>query len=115
GGNVFAHPQCIESEARRLFGQLDDENLLQGLSLETFTPRLAYYFAETNVLHPFREGNGRTQKLLFNEIARRAGPTIDWGGSVPDRLLQAIIEAFHQQHYSLLERLFRRALTTPVR
>ena len=111
GGNVFAHPQHIEREGRRLFGQLAEEHGLRGLRHEALASRLAYYFAETNVLHPFREGNGRTQKLLFNEIARRTGHAIDWPQIDAERLLQAILEAFERQQYAALERLFRATVT----
>ena len=101
-------PTRSTSKARpnRLFGQLGDENGLRSLPPVIFSARLAYYFAETNALHPFREGNGRTQKLLFNEIARRAGYGIGWQGIDADQLLQATIAAFKWQRYSGLESLF---------
>jgi cell filamentation protein len=105
GSNVFAHPQHIEREGRRLFGQLADEHGLRGLRQEALASRLAYYFAETNVLHPFREGNGRTQ------FARRTGHAIDWPQIDAERLLKAILEAFERQQYAALERLFRASAT----
>ena len=31
-----------------------------------------------NYLHPFREGNGRTQRIFWTQIAGRAGYQLDW-------------------------------------
>lgn len=74
GNTVFAMPEHIERQADELFAKLKSENL-KDVSSNTRADRLAYYFAELNVLHPFREGNGRTQKMLFDEI-KGAGRSI---------------------------------------
>jgi len=60
GSSMFALPLRIEPEANKLFAQLKAENYLQELALEPFIQRLAFYWGELNMLHPFREGNGRT-------------------------------------------------------
>ncbi|WP_390440172.1 Fic family protein [Lactonifactor longoviformis] len=31
--------------------------------------KAAYYFSEINALHPFSEGNGRTQRELIRQLA----------------------------------------------
>lgn len=110
GNTVFAMPEHIETEAKRIFDAFTHENIIT-LDRAQFTARLAYYFGELNVLHPFREGNGRTQKLLFDEIARRADYEIDWAKIDVDALLQAVIAAFHKQDYILLKQLFNTALS----
>ena len=56
GGTVFAMPKHIQTEAGRLFATLGDENI-SALPRDQFVTRLAYYFGELNVLHPFRDGN----------------------------------------------------------
>jgi cell filamentation protein len=105
GNTTFAIPEYIATEAKRIFDQINNENL-PSLERHIFIQRLAYYFGELNVLHPFREGNGRTQKLLFDEIARRSQYVINWAGIEADALLEAVIIAFHKQDYSLLAKLF---------
>jgi cell filamentation protein len=109
GNTVFAMPERIEAEARRVFDALERERL-PSLNRAQSVAKLAHHFGELNVLHPFREGNGRTQKLLFDEIARRAGYVIDWAKMDVDALLQAVIVAFQKQDYSPLERLFGKAI-----
>lgn len=40
--------------------------------------RLAHYYGEINAIHPFREGNGRTQRAFLGQLAREAGWLIAW-------------------------------------
>ena len=39
---------------------------------------LARYYGELNVLHPFREGNGRTSRAFLRQLAAAAGYQLDW-------------------------------------
>jgi cell filamentation protein, protein adenylyltransferase len=49
---------------------------LHGLGREQFWERPTHYYAEINAVHPFREGNGRTQRALLGQIAKAAGHPI---------------------------------------
>jgi len=51
----FAEWEYIEPELKKLLDSLAKENYLNGLSKEDLSKKLAYYMAELNVLHPFRE------------------------------------------------------------
>jgi cell filamentation protein len=75
---TFCLPEYIDSSAAVIFGQLRDEDCLRGLRREAFVGRLAYYLGEVNALHPFREGNGRTQRAFFGQLARDAGYALAW-------------------------------------
>ena len=61
-GNMFCNVRFLSGQAAEIFGKLKEEDYLQGLEEEDFIGRLAYYFSEINALHPFREGNGRSQQ-----------------------------------------------------
>ena len=50
-----------------------------------FTERLTYYLGEINAIHPFREGNGRSQRALFEQLASDAGFILDWQHLDADR------------------------------
>lgn len=113
GGTVFAMPERIEAEARPIFDRLGRENFAR-LKRDPLITKLAGSFGELNVLHPFREGNGRTQKLLFDEIVRRCGYAIHWEKMDVDALLQAVIAAYQKQEYTPLEHLFDLALQRTV-
>ncbi|HZM81304.1 MAG TPA: Fic family protein [Candidatus Limnocylindrales bacterium] len=74
----FCLPQNIESYAATEFAKLARENYLRGLARDEFTKRLAYYHAEVNEIHPFREGNGRAQRAFLWQLASEAGYDLDW-------------------------------------
>lgn len=76
--DLFCLPQHIEPYAAEVFGQLADEKHLRGLPRTQFVDRITHYFAEVNAMHPFREGNGRTQRAFFGQLSRDAGWPIDW-------------------------------------
>jgi cell filamentation protein len=77
-GSWFCLPQYIESSAAEVFRALHGEGLLRGLPRDEFTDRLTYYLGEVNAVHPFREGNGRAQRALFEQLASDAGFILDW-------------------------------------
>jgi cell filamentation protein len=95
GTSLFAHPEYIEAAAVALFKQLAAD--LPDMSPERpeqLAHKLAYYYTEMNAIHPFREGNGRTQKMIINEIARRAGAHIPWEKLDVEQHLRATMKAF---------------------
>ena len=74
-GAMFCLPQYIDSSAAIIFRELHDEDCL---SRDAFVGRLAHYLGEVNALHPFRDGNGRTQRAFFAQLARSTGFTLAW-------------------------------------
>lgn len=45
---------------------------------ERFVERLAHHYDALNYVHPFWEGNGRTQRVFWSRVARDAGWWLDW-------------------------------------
>ena len=45
------------------------------------------------MLHPFREGNGRTQRIFISQLIRFAGYNIDFSSINTDDLMSATIHA----------------------
>ncbi len=77
-GTDFVPAAEVEAAVQRLFAELAAEDLLQGREREEFVARLAYYYAQLNQIHPFREGNGRTQRLFWGQVALHAGWYVDF-------------------------------------
>jgi cell filamentation protein len=77
-GAMFCLPQYIDSAAAIIFRELHDEDCLRGLLRAAFAGRLACYLGEVNALHPFRDGNGRTQRAFFGQLACSTGFTLAW-------------------------------------
>ena len=88
-GSVFCLPQHLESYGADIFGRLAAADWLRGLAREAFITGLAGFLADVNALHPFREGNGRTQRAFFSQLAHDAGHHIDWVRMEPDRNVTA--------------------------
>lgn len=95
GSFTFASWEYIESELDRLLKELKSENFLQGLDKENLSKRLAYYLSELNVLHPFREGNGRTIREFIREIAMLAGFTLDLQNTTPEEMFNACVKSVY--------------------
>ena len=89
--DMFCLPQHIEPYSREVFGSLAAENHLRGLARKHFVERLTHFFAEVNAIHPFREGNGRTQRAFFGQLSRDAERPIDWTGLDGDVNIDASI------------------------
>lgn len=103
GETAFCHAPMIYTFADNVFGKLRNEKWLRGLPREEFSSRLAYYMAEINTLHPFREGNGRAQRVFFEEVARRARHELNFSKTDPGALLEADIAAYKKDYRLLIE------------
>lgn len=97
-GFSFAPTQFMESSANDLFKQLHRENLLSTLPVDSFADRAAYYMSEINVIHPFREGNGRVQREFIRELANHAGHELDWSKVDPERTFKASVRSKVDTH-----------------
>lgn len=106
---VFCKARFIEGQADELFGKLKEEHYLAGLPKERLVRRLAYYFSEINALHPFREGNGRTQREFIRELALKRGYVIRFARISRDEMMEASKESFLCR-YEKMEALFWKAV-----
>jgi cell filamentation protein len=84
GTELFCLPQHIETVADEILNGLRNENRLRGLTRARFVDRLAHYLGEVNALHPFREGNGRTQRAFLNQLGEEAGWRLRWSRADSD-------------------------------
>lgn len=110
---VFCVPERIEPEAIKLFNSLENEDSLTGLDSEKFVSRVSYYFTELNFLHPFREGNGRSQRLLFDFICLHCGYLTDWSKVSPEDWVKANIHGAHI-NTELMEQAFSKVLSRVI-
>lgn len=104
----FAEWEYIESELTRLLDELKKENFLANISKEDFAKRLAYYWAELNVLHSFREGNGRTTREFLRQLALKNGYILNLQNVDAQSLLSASIKSIIDT--SALEELLYKCL-----
>ena len=68
-----------------------------------FAARAAYYIAEINAIHPFREGNGRCQLTLLDVLFDVSGFEMNEEPIEPDRFMSAMIASFNGENGALAE------------
>ena len=86
--------QFIEPSFDEVYRNLKKENFLKDISnKKELSKRLAYYLGEINIIHPFREGNGRTQKMYIEQLCRLNGRfEIFFSRATKEEMIQANIE-----------------------
>lgn len=92
-GTQFCPAAQIGNAAKAIFARLEKHNFLVGLDRALFISAIVDLYERTNELHPFREGNGRTQRVFLSQLARHAGYALNFGCVDPDDLMIATIQA----------------------
>lgn len=91
GQTRFAAWEQIPAVAESLFANPRVQAGVSSESSEAFLDAASYFFVELNMIHPFREGNGRTQRLFTSLWAASLGLTLDWKRVAPEDLIAALI------------------------
>ena len=93
-GNWFCYPEHIQAELARTFKEYGDSDAAAALPREAFAAKTAHLLAEINAVHPFRDGNGRTQLAFLTLLATNAGYAVNDDALDPDHVMGAMIESF---------------------
>src|SRR5216683_7307665 len=106
-GSAFCYPENIAREMRRLFADLRRQGHLKDRSPQDFAMAAAHFMATLNAIHPFREGNGRTQTSFLVLLSERAAHPLDLERLVPESFLSGMIKSFHGDERSLAREIRR--------
>ena len=90
--------------------KLKRENYLKDLNIDILAQRLAFYIGEINAIHPFREGNGRTQRMFIGFLALKNGFFLDFSKISNEEMLEASVQTF-SMNYDLMSSLILKSLT----
>lgn len=108
---MFCASHLVENEINKLLNQLSKEEHLKIFKEPNeFIPKFTHYFAEVNAIHPFREGNGRTTRQFFEQLAHYNGYQLDLSSISRDEYLEACISS-HNLDNSKLEKVFTKSLS----
>lgn len=107
--NMFCKVQFIELQANEIFQKLKNDDYLEELSKNEFAKKAAYYFSEINALHPFREGNGRTQREFVRQLASKSGYVLHFATISEQEMMAASIDSFVCD-YEKMEALFTKII-----
>lgn len=92
-GTDFCPVGEIEPQTKLIFDRLKEQNYFKGLPHDAFVEELTDFYCTTNYLHPFREGNGRTQRAFLTQLIRSVGHDLNWSEVDGDLLMIATIQA----------------------
>ncbi|MBO4495189.1 MAG: Fic family protein [Clostridiales bacterium] len=90
-GTRFVQPDQIESIAHSIFGLLAEKNYFKNDSFDEFVDDIVDLYIQTNMLHPFREGNGRAQRAFLTHLIRNCGYDIQFSKTDSDELMIATV------------------------
>ena len=102
---AFCFPEHLSDQMHLLFSELREKEYLTSRSKREFAAQAAWFLAELNALHPFREGNGRAQSLFLALLAVHAGYPLDMERLDPDAFRSAMIQSFHGNRESLTDEI----------
>lgn len=108
-GTVFTPADNIENQADLIFKRLRERNYFKGLFRDEFVKEIVDFYCVTNELHPFREGNGRTQRVFLTQLIRNAGYDINFADMDTDLLMIATIQSA-QGVTDLLKQIFAESI-----
>ncbi|AQX22673.1 MULTISPECIES: BID domain-containing T4SS effector [unclassified Bartonella] len=102
----FAFGSQIKEGLDFIDQKLAEKNYLRGLSREEFVHNAAKIFGSINYIHPFREGNGRVQRLFFVKLARSVGYKLDFSATTTKRMTYVSVEFTKNAYIEPLQHLF---------
>lgn len=94
GGNWFCFPENLEAHMAKTFRWLAEHDHLVSPDREDFAAHGAYFLAELNAGHPFRDGNGRTQLTFLKVLTTNAEHSFNDSPIEPQRTLNAMVRSF---------------------
>lgn len=93
GNTTFYPPNLINRELDKVFSKIKEYNMIREIDEDKIINNLAYVMAELNIIHPFREGNGRSIREFIRTMAKRIGYDLNWGNVNKEDLLEASIQS----------------------
>ncbi len=91
GNTMFYPPDMIDGQLNRVFAEIRVKKMLLEQNAEKQIQNLSYVMAELNIIHPFREGNGRSIRELIRCMGLKYGLHLNWGNTDHDTLIDTAI------------------------
>lgn len=111
-GNQFCNCMYLEVGFESVYSKLKNDSFLLSISPEHITEKLAFYLGGVNVIHPFREGNGRAQRAYISSLAKAAGYHVDFTNVTAREMIEASAAAFDCDYHPMAA-IFKR-ITEPI-
>lgn len=92
-GTLFCDYKKIDKLGDDIFSNLRKNNYLKSFSDDIFLDEFTGLYCSLNYLHPFREGNGRIQRLFLSMMLNYIGKSINFTKIDKDLFLIATIKS----------------------
>ena len=111
GTNTLINLFDIQDEAtlERAERKLTEFAFFINLPKNRLIEKVAEFYTDVNVLHPFRDGNGRVQRILFEHLILNCGYSISWQQVSRQEWIYANIEGFNGRN-SAMAKIFARCI-----
>lgn len=113
GNTRFCNVNRIVPEAEKLFTKLAEHSYFTQLKKAGLVSVCAELYAELNAVHPFRDGNGRAQRLFFEHLIINSGYHLSWYPLERNEWVEANVAGYYCD-YRPLELIFERCIGTPL-
>ena len=92
-GTNFANADELEYLCTECFQRLKENNYYRNTDFDSFVENIVDLYCTLNILHPFREGNGRTERIFISQLIRFNGYDIDFSDIDTDYFMFATIQS----------------------
>lgn len=76
-GMAMCRAQFVDKELDRVLRDVDRKPP-SDTDLDAAVRTVADHWSEMTMVHPFQDGNSRTQRYFFDQLLRHSGWTVDW-------------------------------------
>ena len=104
--DLFCLKENIESFGNDIFSKLKKEKYFVDYDNETTLNKLVELFADINALHPFREGNGRSQRVFIEALSKINGIYLDLTNVSKEDMIVASHDSIYG-NYKKLKEMFK--------
>ncbi|MBB4000118.1 Fic/DOC family protein [Aureimonas pseudogalii] len=109
-GQAFLPGSRIEMGLNAALDPIRNIEALKGSSIETFSANAGEVLGELNYVHPFREGNGRTQEAFIQALGAHVGHEVDFSVITKTRMIEASVETFNDPKAPAMRHLIEDAV-----
>lgn len=108
-GTSFCDFTQIETNGNNIFKYLAEQNYFLNMNRPKLINEIVDLYCRLNILHPFREGNGRTQRLFLTLLTKHIGYNLNLASIDADLLMIATIKSVSGETF-LLKDIFEENL-----
>ncbi len=108
GSTRFCTYTRIPVESNKLISNIPQLSTIKETS--ELLENIADLFCELNLIHPFREGNGRTQRFFFEELMFVLGYEVTWPQISKEEWIEANVAGINMD-LKPLKRIFSQAIS----